>query len=227
MNPGDEVTDSTRQILKDFVGLLVRQNVKLLCLDFDLTVLSIHTGGVCVPSNKCRPVFIELFKEAAKVGLKTCITTFHPKHDDVRNEVASAVGIDPSTLVVVGSSNVPNSQDWMFDGKIPHIKQAWKLVYQKEDQYELAANVSLDATFLIDDDDNNVANARRKGVHSVHLDPEENLEHFLQSISFSEAEGYEKFLKKMHKLAPAISFTSSRRRKKRGKRAVCKTCTVS
>merc|ERR1712054_711060 len=65
---------------KAFVSQLVEMNVKLLALDFDLTIVSMHTGGRWWGSaetlaRSVRPVFKTIVPYAMSLGLEVAIVT--------------------------------------------------------------------------------------------------------------------------------------------------------
>jgi phosphoserine phosphatase len=59
-------------------------NINFLALDFDLTILDIHTGGRWAGSidelvQRIRPVFAHLIREAHSAGIQIAIVTFSPQ----------------------------------------------------------------------------------------------------------------------------------------------------
>lgn len=70
--------------------LLVNGSIKLIAVDFDMTLVSVHTGGnwmfTARPlATRIRPGFIEFIREAQRHGLFVAIVTFSPQVDLVRN----------------------------------------------------------------------------------------------------------------------------------------------
>jgi len=68
---------------------LLAADVNFLALDFDLTILSIHTGGAWpgTPSellHHIRPIFFHLMKAALEKGLAVSIVTFSPQCPVIR-----------------------------------------------------------------------------------------------------------------------------------------------
>lgn len=200
MEPEDKLTEQTREVVASFVQVLVQNNVTLLCLDFDLTVCNIHTGGVAVHSNCCRPVFALLAKEAHNAGVKTCIVTFHSLHQEVQAEVKRAFAVPvEEDYVVKGALNVNLKnlhQGIRPGGKMPHISNAWREVFEESTGADglHPSELELSKVFLIDDDANNVELGIKAGVHSICFDPEKDLAFFLAQLQQGPVEGFEKYL---------------------------------
>lgn len=68
----------------DIITALHRLNIKLLAVDFDLTLVDTHTKGAWVGSahalvSRGRPYIKELVEEALRTGLYVSIVTFSPQ----------------------------------------------------------------------------------------------------------------------------------------------------
>lgn len=72
------------------VDLLINDGIKMLAIDFDLTLVSVHTNGEWMftarpLASRIRPGFPELLREASRRGLRLAIVTFSPQVELVRD----------------------------------------------------------------------------------------------------------------------------------------------
>mmetsp|Transcript_2561 Transcript_2561/g.7504 ORF Transcript_2561/g.7504 Transcript_2561/m.7504 type:complete len:106 (+) Transcript_2561:174-491(+) len=73
----------------DIVSALRRLHIKLLAVDFDLTLVDTHTRGAWVGSapalvSRGRPYLKQLLEEALRTGLYVSIVTFSPQVSSYR-----------------------------------------------------------------------------------------------------------------------------------------------
>ena len=76
------VDDGDRQKVYAFVAALITKGIKVLALDFDLTLISIHSGGVWREAadklaEHVRPCMADLIEIAVNRGLNVCVVTYH------------------------------------------------------------------------------------------------------------------------------------------------------
>lgn len=183
MLPTEQLSETDKNVISTFISLLLSAEISLVCLDFDLTVSSVHSGGFGVQSGTIRPVFIEFVAQARAQGLKCCIVTFHPMISLVLNEVKEAFKIpDDEEFVVKGSTNLNKSiaHKGIKDiGKMLHISNAFKEVFVTDNDEEFKPKKVL----LIDDDIFNVQIARNQySVPALHFDPAKPLSHFITQL---------------------------------------------
>ena len=75
------VLSAEDQLAKDVVRELVEKGIKLLALDFDRTIVSVHTAGYWKQGTQklvehVRPCFRALMKEALESNLHVCVVTY-------------------------------------------------------------------------------------------------------------------------------------------------------
>jgi hypothetical protein len=141
-----------------------RQNIKLLALDFDLTVIDQHTGGRWKGtsdelSKHVRPEIQCLLNSAFNQNIDAAIVTFSTQIDLIGNVTGQ---IFPGQHIPV--------YGWYAakDGKQAHLVKAIDDINAANGN----KNISNDTTFLIDDDKRNIKKARKDGYHTVRYDPE-------------------------------------------------------
>lgn len=64
--------------------------IKMVAVDFDMTLVSVHTGGVWMftarpLASKVRPGFPEFLSEVLRKGLSVAVVTFSPQVDLIRD----------------------------------------------------------------------------------------------------------------------------------------------
>ena len=141
-----------------------RQNIQLLALDFDLTVIDLHTGGRWkgTPeelSKHLRPEIQCLLNSAFNQKIDTAIVTFSTQIDLIGNVTGQ---IFPGQHIPVHGWYTAN------DGKQAHLAKAINDINAANGN----KNISNDTTILIDDDKRNIKIARKDGYLTVRYDPE-------------------------------------------------------
>lgn len=141
-----------------------RQNIQLLALDFDLTVIDLHTGGRWkgTPeelSKHVRPEIKCLLNIAFNQKIDTAIVTFSTQIDLIGNVTGQ---IFPGQHIPVHGWYTAN------DGKQAHLAKAINDINAANGN----KNISNETTILIDDDKRNIKIARKDGYLTVRYDPE-------------------------------------------------------
>lgn len=157
---------------KDAVSRLTKLNINFLALDFDYTILDVHTGGRFKGSieelcSHVRPMFIHLISAAHAAGIKIAVVTFSPQTQFIA-EVLENFFPFASEIIIRG-----RDQSWSYegngmkDGKQAHMASAVEELMTNDD----TLNITRSSTLLVDDDDSNIKLALREGVRAILLDP--------------------------------------------------------
>ena len=176
------------------VAHLKHLGVALLAIDFDFTLVSEHTGGRWIDSSEelskyVRTFFRKLIPIALEEGLLVAIVTFSPQVSLIKEVIIHTFGSKLAALIPVrgcdGSwdhrgtpllyknSNIGCFNEWGFlgssrDGKQKHIASVIEhFALQNRDIHIEKENI-----LLIDDDNDNVAVARRSNLRAVTCEPE-------------------------------------------------------
>lgn len=152
---------------EDTISKLIENGIKLLCIDFDNTILDMHTGGMwedyaedLVPH--VRPVFIELFGAALAGGLQVAVVTFSGQQTLIREVLALAMPqLDLSSIVLRCSDG-----SWKASPGLSR-KQAHIDSVLQELESRNGERVSDEAIVLVDDDGSNVERALECGMQGV------------------------------------------------------------
>ena len=145
-----------------FIAKLLSNGIRLVCLDFDQTLISAHTSGRWRGSaEQLAPYIRQFFKSfipmAIKAGLKVAITTFSGQSDLIKvflkihfnQEIADAIPIE----------------GWYSRNKNKHITNIMTCDEFKKRKFTFSQ------VMLIDDDNKNVVAARDASIPAIHLDP--------------------------------------------------------
>jgi hypothetical protein len=172
---------------------LASQGVKLLALDFDLTLVTVHTrpcwtDGAAKLALFFRPELVALIPAAAAVGISTAIVTFSTQTELIRESLAIAAGQSIADAVIIrgedGSwepKHSPRTPTGAALTKTAHIESAAKEACRRAAAAaatpgmcprggEVAAVVpEKEAVLLLDDDFDNIEAASKNGnrVHHV------------------------------------------------------------
>lgn len=149
-------------------------DVKLLALDFDQTIVDVHTGGTWKNdanslSQHLRPEMVCLIQQSLENGIYFAVTSFSQQVDLIREVVMDGVVAQaklkdhPTTISIQGGSNYsdPKGKRLQLANAISEIKKQHR-----------HSGIKAKKTLLIDDDKNNILLARRDGYQSLWLDPE-------------------------------------------------------
>ena len=151
--------------------------IRLLALDFDYTIVDIHTGGRWKGSSQSlcehvRPAFIELLPYIYKLKIAIAIVTFSSQVELISNVTKCAFPSFGSDIFIRGNDNSWPCKKCFSKGKYPHILSVIREIQKRSP--DIASNVTLSSTLLIDDYENNIINALRHGAKGIifnHKDP--------------------------------------------------------
>lgn len=140
-------------------------NKKLLAIDFDQTLVSIHTGGNW-PSDKSsqdlavhvRPFFKVVIPKAIQLGIHIAIVTFSPQTHLIRNVLNDVFPHYVDKIIIRGNYGSWFVDDPTYEGKNDHIKSVARELER------MNVYLSKEDVLLIDDDISNINAAKGIGI---------------------------------------------------------------
>jgi hypothetical protein len=152
----------------------------LIALDFDLTIVDIHTGGQWSSTphdlaSHVRPHLKCLIETAIREGLHVAVASFSAQEDLIRHVISETIPTSQD-MIVRGGRNRSEPE-----GKKKQLAEALYSIRQRSD----ATDLSPSNTILIDDDKNNIRMAKSDGYYSIWFDPD-NVDGFFTSITSME-----------------------------------------
>mmetsp|Transcript_18629 Transcript_18629/g.18721 ORF Transcript_18629/g.18721 Transcript_18629/m.18721 type:complete len:192 (+) Transcript_18629:233-808(+) len=164
--------DNMRSSVDLIVQNLKLHNVNLLALDFDLTIINIHTGGRwagTVPElcTKIRPFFRYLIPAAMNSDIFVAIVTFSPQTNAIREVLISSFPEYAEKIPIRG-----NDGTWEYRGK-GNTEGKQSYIASVVEELERIHNIKFRraTTLLIDDDRDNIQHAIQSNTLAVHCDP--------------------------------------------------------
>lgn len=166
------------------VSDMSKKGVRLLALDWDLTVISLHTnsqwfGPATELAKFIRKPFRKLINAAIKISLPVAVCTFSEQTDLICLTLKCAFPKAPPIPVFGnggdswkccdGMMNSFYRAGWCRQGKLPHVCAAAADV---DEQFPAKLPMSTNEVVLVDDDMNNVKIARLHKIRSFFLQPE-------------------------------------------------------
>jgi len=156
------------------IARLQELGVNLLAIDFDLTLIDVHTGGRWKGSTEelCRRVrseFRQLIHAAIENDIRVAIVTFSVQVDMVKGVVESVVGPERATKIPIRGAD----RSWQYNGsgsqdrKQPFIASVVEELEQRD-----GIQITKSSTLLIDDDSKNVTCALNDGTRAVWFNPD-------------------------------------------------------
>jgi hypothetical protein len=151
--------------------------IKLIALDFDLTIVDIHTGGVWDRTalelvSHVRPEMQCLIQRSLAKGIQTAVASFSVQEQLIRDVIRDAIPV-ARDIVIRGGKNRSEPQ-----GKRNQLTQVLHDIHSvtSGDKSILPAT-----TILIDDDKHNIQRAKQDGYKSLWFDPH-NTQGFFDSV---------------------------------------------
>ena len=147
-----------------------------MAIDFDKTMIDIHTGGVWNGTSQellshVRPMFAQLLQAAMERNMWMAVVTFSPQIELISTILTHLVGrLSLHKIPIRGG----HSSQWRYagmgsqDGKQGHMASA---VEELEQRFH--ADITKRSTVLLDDDAKNVRIALRNGVRAVWFNPKQ------------------------------------------------------
>lgn len=159
---------------KTIVSNLKSHNINFLAIDFDLTLVSIHTcgrwpGTADDLSTKVRPFFEHFIPAALDENLLVAVVTFSPQVELINCVIRKLFPNHGDKIPVRG-----NDEKWVYngcgckDGKQAHIASAVQELESRPEKPKIVRG----STLLLDDDQHNIDLALRNFTFAIHCDPD-------------------------------------------------------
>lgn len=156
------------------VSRLNQLKINFLAIDFDLTMIDVHTGGTWKGTSMelashVRPLFKQLVTEAAvNGGIKIAIVTFSPQVRNIGDVLKVTFPDFHDSIPIRG-----RDKSWTYEGG---GSREGKQAYMASAAEELGSifpgeDFTKNSTLLIDDDVNNIKIALKDGVRAIWLHP--------------------------------------------------------
>jgi hypothetical protein len=184
-----------KTILEMAISRLHELEINLVALDFDQTIIDIHTRGRWNGTSEelvlhVRPEIRKLMAACCVNNIQMCVVTFSGQVKIVRGVIESIVGPDRASRIPVRGSD----RSWSYEGvgsrerKQPYIASAVEELEQMHLQPHLShphgndddeagppssprIEITRNSTLLIDDDPKNVRVALEDGVRAIWFNP--------------------------------------------------------
>eukprot|EP00558_Chaetoceros_sp_UNC1202_P010071 CAMPEP_0197240970 /NCGR_PEP_ID=MMETSP1429-20130617/7134_1 /TAXON_ID=49237 /ORGANISM="Chaetoceros sp., Strain UNC1202" /LENGTH=184 /DNA_ID=CAMNT_0042700723 /DNA_START=21 /DNA_END=575 /DNA_ORIENTATION=- len=159
---------------EEAVAHLMNKGINFLALDFDQTVIDIHTGGRfkgTIPelSSHVRPMFSHLISSAHAAGIKIAIVTFSPQTQHIAQVLETLFPEFAHDIVIRGRDHsFLYEGNGMKKGKQPFMASAVEELLTKNTKMMITKNTTL----LVDDDPRNIRLALKDGVRAILLNPD-------------------------------------------------------
>lgn len=181
--------------------LLNERGINLLAIDFDMTILDCHTGGLAKlrgfdgaadVATHVRPFFAALIASAPLHGLAVAVVTFSGEIELIRQVLQIAVGEEAAAKVLIcgadgswdrrqptaaaAKSLSHEGLDWrtpaqLSQGKNPWLANVWEKLASQAEGQGGERYCGPGRTVLIDDDINNIRAAREIGCSALWFNP--------------------------------------------------------
>jgi hypothetical protein len=190
-NADDELSVDNVRLARTIVSSLVEKGIKVLALDFDKTIVAIHTAGFWTqPTSKLvehvRPCFKALIQAGLDTRLHLCVVTYSMQPALIRDVIRMALPRSDTDKILIRA----NSKDWLPPqsptgqayGKQQHIAWIVTELFNKKH-----AIIHPEEILLLDDDSDNVEIAHQFG-HQAYEVPEEvsleDINSFVENLPF-------------------------------------------
>ena len=150
-------------------------NINFLAIDFDQTMIDIHTGGrwkETVPelAEHLRPVFLHLLPIATQQNIRIAIVTFSPQTKHIREVLENSFPAIADLIPIRG-----NDQTWTYVGNGMKMGKQEHMASAAEELMAKPAlgvtDVRKNSTLLIDDDPRNIKKSLKDGTRAVWFNP--------------------------------------------------------
>jgi hypothetical protein len=156
------------------IAKLQELDINFLALDFDQTLIDIHTGGrwggtVQELESHVRSEFAQLMVAACQNNIRMAIVTFSLQPSMIATVVESIVGHEQAVRIPIRGGD----RSWSYqgegskEGKQAHMASAAEELEQSEE-----TQIAKNTTLLIDDDRRNIRYALADGTRAIWFDPD-------------------------------------------------------
>jgi FMN phosphatase YigB (HAD superfamily) len=151
-------------------------NINFLAIDFDQTIVDLHTGGRWKESARdlaehVRPAFRHLMRMANDRNVRIAIVTFSPQTCQIREVLEIVFGPSLSDSIPIRG----NDMTWKYAGNGLRMGKQEHMASAAEELMTRpmlgVTDVSKSTTLLIDDDPRNVKKCLKDGTRAVWLNP--------------------------------------------------------
>jgi hypothetical protein len=148
--------------------------INFLAIDFDQTILDIHTGGRWSNTLEelllhVRPVFAQLIPAALDNDIHVAIVTFTCQVGLVRGVLEYLVGVPKTMQIPIRG----NDRSWQYKGTgSMDGKQAFMASAVEELEHDNSVDITKKSTLLIDDDAKNIRYALVDNTRAIWFNPE-------------------------------------------------------
>jgi hypothetical protein len=167
------------------IGKLQELGINFLAIDFDQTILDIHTGGQWKGTLEeliphVRPVFSQLIQAAVESNIHVAVVTFSSQVSIVRGVLDYMVGIQASQQIPIRGGD----RSWKYKGggstrgKQAHMASAVEELEAAthhgksgEEGGSDGVHITKNTTLLLDDDANNIRFALSEHVRAIWFNP--------------------------------------------------------
>lgn len=166
------------------VQKLISSNIKLVAVDFDQTIINIHTGGVWQFTSKSlvsrvRPSFKQFFAAALSGSdLYVAIVTQSPQISLIREVIEQALPeCDTSRIHYRGADGGWNEMEGISkEGKQQHIESVIQQI-EKEHRVKIKSK----EVILLDDDETNISVAKSCKMKTLLVKGDDSLDELLEA----------------------------------------------
>jgi len=167
-----------------WVAMLNDMDIKLLCLDFDLTLVSMHTGGRWWGNTKTlersvRQLFRVIIPECHRRGIEVCVVTMSSQTKLVADVLRASVPCDMSQVLVRGGERTLMTEEGEVDGatELEGARKQRHINSVLHKRRELGKSPLLShQVLLVDDDHFNVDEALTQGMRALVFNPDSPLQ---------------------------------------------------
>jgi hypothetical protein len=150
------------------------EGINFLALDFDHTVIDIHTGGrfsgtISELASHVRPIFFHLINEAHEAGLKIAIVTFSPQVAQIQNVLETHFAFAHEIIIRGRDRSWQYEGSGMREGKQPFMASAVEEILNYTD-----LTITRNTTLLVDDDPSNIKLALEDNVRGILFNPKKS-----------------------------------------------------
>ena len=159
----------------DFPPFIFSANINFLAIDFDQTMIDVHTGGrwkesVTELAQHLRPLFLHLVPIATQHNIRIAIVTFSPQTKHIREVLEHAFPTISDIIPIRG-----NDRTWSYEGNGMKLGKQQHMASAVEELLQKTAlgvtDVTKNSTLLIDDDARNIRKSHKDGVRGLWFNP--------------------------------------------------------
>jgi hypothetical protein len=155
------------------VDSLLRANVNFLAIDFDNTLVCLHTSGMFSDTSTklaeyFRPCFRKLIPRAIDHNINVCVVTFSPQGNLIKEAIRIVFPLHGDRIIVRAKDNT-----WGDMGtEKKHGKQKYIASAAEFAETEFKVKITRKTTLLIDDQQSNINIALSNSVPALLFNPE-------------------------------------------------------